>query len=187
MTKVNLITKYGLENEVNSLLENGYSVFKVRDVVRGKHQDIPELANISHMAIQRFKDSKIEKDLIELDDRGEDLSEVLRKEYLDATKTFLEQTEWLTIEAKALYEEAKQDGSIMDRAKIIKELRDNINQEQKIWEGKMNYGARQFKIADNISQKKVQNLNIFMIDLANNLCPECKRQILEKLKNIVSE
>jgi len=187
MSRANLITKFGLEKEVDTLLENGYSVYKISEIIQSQHQDNPELVNLSHMAVQRYRDSR-DKDKLELiNDKGEDVSDIIVEEFREANKHICEGIRSLIEEGKTLYKKTEDEGSLQDQIKAHKEKRDDLVQLLKTYESRIQYGVRQIKFVDQINQKKVQNLNIIMVDIANDLCPECKRQILEKLKNIVSE
>jgi len=184
MTKENKIVKHELESEVNDLLDNGYSVYKISDLIKNKYSDKKDLRNISPMSIQRYKDTRSKRELIDIESEGRDPTDIITKQFMNATEEFLDEVKFLTKESKLLYKEAKKEGTLIDRAKILKELRDNINQKQKIWESKMNYGTRQMRNLGDINQKKVQNLNVIMIDIANDLCPDCRMKALNKLAKL---
>ena len=64
MSKENKIIKYGLQEEVNTLLDQGFSYGEVVESVKAKHPDIIDLQDLSKMCIMRFKEIQ-EKELLE--------------------------------------------------------------------------------------------------------------------------
>ena len=188
MTKTNKIIKYGLQGEVNSLLNNGVSTYKIAEIIKNDHQDEPGLKSCSHMVVQRYKEIKEKNKLQEVSENPEkDLSEVIINDFRKANQEIINDIKRWSKKAEELYAEAEEDGSYNDRAKILKEVRDGLAQQLRAWESKVQYGARQIRHAGDINQKKIQNLNIVLVDIANDLCDDCKLKALKKLSEIASE
>ncbi len=188
MTRTNLIIKYGLEPEVDSLLENGYSTYSIRDVIRNNHSDEPELVKISHMAVQRYKERKDENQLIELDEKGEDLVDFVKRDYKETSDEIRKELNKWSTRLDKLYKKAEKDGSYSDLTKVIQQSNKNMMDKLKLSESKMFHLGKQIKNVGEINQKKIQNLNIIMIDIAeNDLCPECRERVLNKINKIYTK
>jgi len=184
MTKTNLIIKYNLQDEVDALLDNGYSTYSIKDVIRNNYSDKPELSKISHMAIQRYKETRSKNKLIELDESGEDLVEFLKEEYKNTTDQIKKELKKWSNRIDDLYKKAEQDGSYSDLAKVIQQANKTLMDQLKLSESKMFHLGKQVRNIGDINQKKVQNLNIIMVDIANDLCPDCRIKALNKLKGL---
>ena len=79
------------------------------------------------------------------------------EEFRKADDKILEELDYWIKEGKKLYEDVKKDGSYSDKSKIYKENVITLLQKLRAHESKVQHGTRQFKIAYNINQKKVQN------------------------------
>jgi len=184
MTKVNKIVKNKIESFVDPLLDNGYSVYTISDMIKDNYSDNPDLKNGSHMMVQRYKEHRDKSKLIEVDQSGEDMVEFVKQEYRDTVSSIRKEINKWKKRNDELYKKAETDGSISDVAKVIKQANDTLMNELKVSESKLDRLGRQIKSIGDINQKKVQNLNIIMIGLANKLCPECKKRILEELSKL---
>jgi len=187
MTKVNLIIKYKLQNEVNPLLDNGYSTYSIRDIIRKNHSDEPELAKISHMAVQRYKEIREKNKMIEADKSGKDLVEFIKDDYKDTTNNIKKELNKWSSRIDKLYKKAEKDGSYSDLAKVIQQANKTLMDQLKLSESKMFHLGKQIRNAGDINQKKVQNLNIIMVDIANDLCANCRVKALNKLQSLYNE
>jgi len=143
MSNVNKIIKYGIESEVDPLLDDGVSVYKIAEIISTNHQDNPELRNCSHMVPQRYKETREKDKINDIIEAGKDPTDVINKEFISKLNEIIERFKKWSDEAESLYEEAKTDGTLMERVKILKEIRDNIAQERKSLESLKQYGTRQ--------------------------------------------
>jgi hypothetical protein len=134
------------------------------------------------MSIERYKPLRSKKELMVLAEQGVNVSEFLSRQLLMETHEIMEKIRNLSDDASALYKEAKEDGSYKDRISILKELRENLNQQTKVLESRIQYGARQMRNNDDNHEKKYQTLNITLVQMADDLCDKCKQKILSKLK-----
>ena len=184
MPRVNKIIKYGLEKEVNPLLDEGYSSYKIAEVIKQTHPEEEELQNISHMSIERYIPTREKDKLMVLADQGVNVTEYLSKQLLMETHEIMSKIHNLCDEADKLYQEAKSDESstYKDKVSILKELRENLQQQTRVLESRIQYGARQMKHNNQNQEKKYQTLNITLVQMADDLCPKCKKKILEKLR-----
>jgi len=187
MARTNFIIKHGLESETDALLESGYSTYQTIDILKENHREIKGIDGKSHMVVQRYKDIRDKMKLEEIYESGEDPSDIIDKEVREGIRKIVERLEkWSNI-AEELYEEAKQDGTLLDRIKILKEIRDTISQERKSWESLKQYGTRQQINIGEMNKKKEQTFNIQLLSIAKDICPTCSKTILSRLSEFTEE
>ena len=160
---------------------------KIANVISRTHNDTRELQNISPMSIQRYKDAKSMDKIKELDAKGVNVTEVLLQQHLDSTTEILEELKYLSKESKQLYEDAKTDGSILDRTRVMKEIRDNLLGKVRVLESRVQHCARQIKQAKDNDDKKIQNLTINLIKISDNFCDSCKQKMLDNISVLSKE
>lgn len=54
MTKICKIIQYNLQDDVDRLLEEGRSTYKIAAIIRDHHPDNEDLKNISHSSVYRY-------------------------------------------------------------------------------------------------------------------------------------
>jgi len=191
MANVCKIVKYGLEPEVDPLLDNGISLAEIADKVVSNHPEIVDLQGLSSMAIMRYRDkrnrNKIEDDL----EDGNDPVDTFLKEYNEAIRKLMTKNEKWDDRVEQLWQECKDDASIVEKAKIIKEARDNREQSKKEWNALAKYGVRQTSNIYNINLKKEQNTKIMLLnwskEILDGLCSECKAKSRNKIMKLIEE
>lgn len=185
ITRENKIVKHNIQSFVNPLLEDGYSDEKIAKIIQVEFGDeIKDLRNISHMSVYRYRESKADNQIIELQQTGVNVTELLVQDLLKKTTDIIKDIEEITDKTKKLYKQAEEENaSFSDKVRILKELREGIGQKVSTLESRINYGTRRIETANTQGERKAQNLNVLIIQMADDLCDNCKRKILEKLKN----
>ena len=190
MTKENKIIKYGLEPEVDIMLDSGLSLNEICTTIKNNHSDIIDLQNLSSMSIMRYRDSKNKKAIEEQIDEGGDPVDTFLKEFNGAIRSLMQKNEKWDRRVEELWQECKDDASIIEKAKVIKEARDNREQSKKEWLALAQYGVRQTSNIYNINLKKEQNVKIMLLEWARDLCPVCKEKIFNEISkedNVIEE
>lgn len=182
MTKVNKIVKYNLEEEADTLLDQGVSLSMIADTIKSNHPDIIDLQGLSSMAIMRYRDSKDKDEILKDTEEGKDSVNTFLKEYNDAIRKLMKKNEKWDERVEDLWKGCKDDASIIEKAKIIKEARDNREQSKREWIALAQYGTRQTSNIYNINLKKEQNIKLMLLNWSKDLCPECRRKVSKILE-----
>ena len=191
MANVCKIIKYGLEPEVDPLLDQGISLDNIAEQVKSNHPEIIDLNGLSAMAIMRYRDKKdrdnIEEDIVD----GNDPVDTFLKEYGEAIRKLMKINEKWDDRVEQLWQDNKDDATVIEKAKIIKEARDNRDQSKKEWESLARYGTRQTSNIYNINLKKEQNTKIMLLnwskEILDGLCSECKAKSRDKIMKLIEE
>jgi len=181
MTKVNKIIKYELENEVDSLLENGVALHRIASIIKDNHPDIKDLQKISNMSIMRYRDTREKQKLEEVIADGGDPVDEFTNEFKSAVRDLVKKTDAIYDEALSILSEAKNSDNITDKLKALKEVRDSLETQRKNFISLQQYGQRQQSNIYNINMKKENNIKLMLLDYANQLCPKCRNKVSELL------
>jgi len=184
MAKENKVIKYGLESEVDMMLDQGMSLAEIATNIKQSHVDIIDLQDLSSMSIMRYRDSRDKENIINIEEEGGDSIDKFLKEYNNAIRSLMKKNEKWDERVEKLWQECKDDTSILEKVKIIKEARDNREQSKKEWMALAQYGVRQTSNIYNINLKKEQNVKIMLLEWAKDLCPICREK---KFKEISQE
>jgi len=179
--KENKIIKYGLEAEVDTMLDQDMSLADVASAIKLNHPDIEDLKDISSMSIMRYRNSRDQLNISEKIEEGKDPVSEFITEYRNAIKSLLDKSDTLYKESLELLEQAKQSESMPDKLKAVKEVRDNIEQERKAWVSLAQYGVRQTSNIFNINVKKEQNIKVMLLNWSKDLCPACRSKVSKYL------
>jgi hypothetical protein len=179
--KENKIIKYGLEAEVDSMLDQDMSLADTAEAVKMNHPEIEDLSDLSSMSIMRYRNSRDQLNMIKTDEEGGDSVGIFLKEFNSSIRELMRKNEKWDDRIEKLWQECKDDGTILDKVKIIKEARDNREQSKKEWTALAQYGVRQVSSITNINVKKEQNIKIMLLNWSKDLCPLCRSKVSKYL------
>jgi hypothetical protein len=179
MPKVNKIVQYGLEKEVSELVNAGFSQDEIASHLRQTHPEISDLTSLSAMSINRYlKTARVNEYLEEMED-GKDPEEALRAEFREKMYELEEQT----IEVyKIMRTELKKIANNADSIDVIRAAKDvltSMEQRRKNWSTLLEQAYRQFGTFGEAKQTNLIQVNNFMLDLSRELCPNCRKKVVE--------
>lgn len=178
MPKVNKIVQFGLEQEVDDMQNKGLSFKEIVDQLKFNHPEIIELNKLSMMSISRyFKDKQIKeysKGLL----NGEKPEDALRSEFREKMFEIEEQTIDLYRTAKKALMRLEKEGSNEQIIKMVRETSNLMDQRRRNWSTLIDQGYRQFGLFKEAEQHNYVQVNNLLINLSNELCPECKKKVV---------
>jgi len=174
MSKENKIIKYGYQDEVDTLLDNGYSTYKVAEFINSKADATKK---ISHMVVQRYKDSMKERDMEQMIDAGEDPAEIIISDFRKGIRTNIKKVDNAIGKATIILEKLENSEDTSLQLKAIDTLIKALDQEKKSWLSLVQNGTRQLKIYGDVNIKKEQNIKLLLLSWSKHLCPECRKKI----------
>jgi len=187
MTKVNKIVQYGLEQEVNNLVNAGFSQDEIASHLRQAHPDISDLSALSAMSINRYLKSAKIGEYLDTVEGGDDPEELLRAEFREKMYELEEQTlEIYKIMRTELKKVAKTADSI-DIIRAAKDVLTSMEQRRKNWSTFLEQAYRQFGYAKEAKQTNLIQINNFLVDISRELCPNCRKKIVDMILTRESE
>lgn len=189
MGRQNKIEKWGLQEEVQRLRDEGKSYKQIADAISGKYTEVKELKNISAMSIQRFFENANKEHMREIIEKEENPSEVIEKEFNDKMRNLMSETETLKEQTDELLNKAlKDDASVNDLTKIIKVQNRNLDQIRKNLVSLREFTDNRFyKPNQQIHVEKQINVKNLMLDISNLLCPKCRKKVHKALFDAYDE
>jgi hypothetical protein len=201
MSKINKIKEYGLESEVLDMKSKGLSQNDIANQLKLAHSDITDLQNISAMAVNRFlKDNAIDGYKGEII-AGNNPEDSLRAEFRDKMYELDDEVHEVLSDSKKLREEAN---IILDKAKASEDVQMQINalksvsdalkqnttsieQVRKNWSTFVEQAYRQFGYMDQGKKEVNIQYNTLLIDISKDLCPECRKNVVNEILKFESE
>ncbi len=184
MTRECKISKWNLEEEVQSLLDEGKSNYAIAQSIAEKYKDIPELSKVNKMTIGRYvsklDEKRIEGKLTEIKDPTsliqQEFDEKMRQNIIDA-----ESMNNLVMSYKNKIN--TDDLSTNDLSQMLKAWQTANDQMRKNLVSLREYTDHHIiKPTQNIIYKKEINIRNTLMDYARILCPECRSKVAEMLK-----
>jgi len=189
MSKQCKIKKWGLEEEVQSLLDEGKSNYAIAKHISEKYVDIPELAKVNKMTIGRYV-NKLDEEEIEdkleviKDPTGlitQEFNTRMRKNIIDA-----EEMNNLVMSYKNKLE--SDDLTTRDLKDMLKAWQTANDQMRKNLVSIREYTDHHIiKPTQNIIYKKEINIKNTLLDFARELCPECRKKVFSMLEDEKNE
>lgn len=179
--RVTKIEQYHLESEVNELLDDGYSVEKIANVISMNHPEIKDLQNLSHMSIQRYKNNRSKNEIITLYQSGdiENVTNHLIQELLDETNGIKDEIIDIRNKAYAIYN--KDESSDKDKLSALTVALKGIESQTKTLESRINSSTRKIQQSNTQGENKSKQYNVLMIQMGDKLCDKCKKKLIEEL------
>lgn len=185
--KENKIIIHKLQDEVESIREEN-GLIKSARILTQRYPDIE--GGISHMCIKRYEESRDKTALLNTIEAGRDPLEELNHQFRVAIKKNTRKLNKLVDTSNLILEQALKEGTISDKTRALKEVRDSLGQEIKNWTALRQYGVIQSKHIGDINFKKEQDIRVMIniwtdeiIKLRDALCEECRKKV--KLENII--
>jgi len=178
---ISKIIKYHMEDEAKQLKEMGYTNEEISDKLRENHPEIKELTKFSGMSVRRYFESDECKKIEEKVLKGEDPVSDFIKEYRDKLDTIEQRTSDLYEECKTILEDAKKDGSILDKLKAVDVTLKSLEQSRKNMVSLVQYGERQTNNFYSVNLKKEYHIRNLLLNFSEKLCPKCRNKIPELL------
>jgi hypothetical protein len=195
MTKVSILEELELQEEAYKLrYEDGYGWQEGAKVINTRHPEIVEKYGkpLSHMGFKRgvvaYEKSLIEQKM----EQGIDPIEDMSKEFREAIRKNNNKINKLVETADEILQDALRDGTVTEKTRALKEVRDSLAQEVKNWVALQQYGIRQATNIGSINLKKEENIKTLIInwtdqiiDIKEHLCEECKKRVDELLNDLI--
>lgn len=180
MPRQNKIIKYNLENEVLELAGNpSLSQDKIAEQIRYRHSDIKELQNLSAMSINRYLKSKAVSNASRELEEGKNPEDSLRAEFRERMYDLDDETHNLLQEAKLILKNSRNNENSDIQLKAVREVGRTIDQIRKNWYTFIEQGYRQFKPIVEAKEVNFININNLLIEMSKNLCPSCRKKVID--------
>lgn len=188
MARENKIVKYGLSDEVLRLRygKNNFGYAKIRDYIREKYYDIPELRDISIMSIKRFLESQNEEKVKKLMESG-DIEDEIKKEFDNKMRNLIADAEKLNrIAAEILDKARNENASFSEISKLMRAYKESNDQVRKDIISAREFMEREyFRPRQNVIERKEIKIQNFFLTVLPDLCPRCKSKIDKKLEELL--
>lgn len=179
MPKINKIVQYGLEKEVNELVNMGFSQDEIASHLRQTHPEITDLASLSAMSINRYlKNAKIDGYLDTID-KGDDPEELLRAEFRDKMYELEENTLEVYKIMRTELKKIALTGESSDIIRAAKDVLTSMEQRRKNWSTFLEQAYRQMGWAGEAKQTNMIQINNFLVDMSKELCPTCRKKVVD--------
>jgi len=191
MTKISKLEELNLQKEAKELRDAGNGWIKVTSILNNRHPEIQETYDepISFMGVKRgviaYEQQLMEKKI----EDGIDPIEGMEREFRDAIRKNNKKINKLIKTADKILEDAIKEGTISDKTRALKEVRDSLAQEVKNWIALQQYGIRQVGNIGSINLRKEQELHIHLdrwtdklIAHKKDFCRGCQK-IIDNLIN----
>jgi len=178
---ISKIIKYNLQDEAKQLKEMGYTNEEIARKLRENHPKIKGLSNFAGMSVGRFFESDEQKQIEEKVENGEDPVTDFIKEYRDKLDTIEQRTSDLYEDCKTILNEAKQDGTTLEKLKAVDITLKSLEQSRKNMVSLVQYGERQTNNFYNVNLKKEYHIKNLLLNFSEKLCPKCRSKIPELL------
>jgi len=178
IAKVNKIVQFGLERETDDLHGKGLSFKEIVDQLKYNHKDIPELNKLSMMAISRYFRDKQKKEYSKSLMNGEKPEDALRTEFREKMFEIEDETIELYKMAKETLKKLELEADNEKIIRAIKDIGNLMDQRRRNWSTLIDQGYRQFGIFKEAEQHNYIQVNNLLVNLSNELCPECKKKIV---------
>lgn len=192
MTKVSKLEEDGHLQEAKSLRDEGRGYIEIADTLNLKYYNGDR--HYSHMAIKRGLESLEKKSLDKAIDEGRDPIDEMTKEFREAIRKNNRKLNKLLKTADEILQDALAEGTITEKAKALKEVRDSLAQVVKNWIALQQYGIRQATNIGDISRRREQDIKILIINWTEQLmekkrqlCAKCKKEIDDLLEDLVKK
>ena len=188
MANVNKIVKYGLVDFVKSLKNEGLSDGEIARTIAEKYgSKYPELKNISRMSVARFFEALAREEVKEQLKSGKSEDEIIEEIYSEFRSKMLQLIRKMEERDKLideLLEEAKKEKDVRRLIEYLREQRQNIEQLRKNLVSLVQYAERQFKPIIQIDMHKEVKIKNMLLLFSKELCPECRKRVTQKLKEL---
>jgi len=180
---INKIIKYNLQDETFQLRDMGYSNEEIAEKLKNNHPEITDLKKFSGMSVGRFfKSDECKKIEEQVKNGGDPISDFI-KEYRDRINSVEQHTSDLYDECKKILDDAKKDGTILDKLKAVDMTLKSLEQSRKNMVSLVQYGERQTNNFYNVNLKKEYHIKNLLLNFSEKLCPKCRAKIPELLES----
>ncbi len=185
---VNKIVKYGLQDLVKSLKNEGKSDTEIARIISLQYGDkYPELKNLSRMSIARFFEALARDEVQEKLNAGKTEDEIIEEiynEFRQKMRAIIQKMEERDKIIDELLEEAKRKGETKEILEYLREQRQNIEQLRKNLVSLVQYAERQFKPVIQIDMHKEIKVKNLLLSFSKELCSECRKKVAKKILEV---
>jgi len=185
---VNKIVKYGLQDFVKSLKNEGKSDTEIARIISEQYGGkYPELKNLSRMSIARFFEALARDEVQEKLNAGKTEDEIIEEiynEFRRKMRAIIQKMEERDKIIDELLEEAKRKGETKEILEYLREQRQNIEQLRKNLVSLVQYAERQFKPVIQIDMHKEIKVKNLLLSFSKELCPECRKKVAKKILEV---
>jgi len=183
------IEKYDLGPEIIDLYENkNYGYEKVANMISAKYSDIPELADISHMAIKRHiektKEISMTKDLY----NQVNIDKKFESEYDKQLQELIDDTQTLKTMAIGEIEKAQKENNYTysDISKLFRSYKESLEQLRRGLITLREFKTRDYdKPREKITIKQEIKIQNFFTELIPDLCDRCQNKVNKKVAELL--
>jgi hypothetical protein len=183
--KEHKIIKYNLQDEVKQLQSQGMAYQEIASTLKSNHPEIPDLSNLSAMAIQRYIKQKNENEVIEGVEQGKNPVSDFIVEYRQSMKDIIDKTDSLYEESMAILESVKQTEDNVLKMQAVSTAIRNLDLMRKNHESLVQNSNSKINTINNVNLKKEIHVKNLLVGFTSNLCPSCKLRIAELLEKEV--
>lgn len=180
---VSKIEKNNLGDEVHSLRDQGLGYQDIANIVSKNHKQV----SLSHMAIKRYLErDKLERAIKNIDE-GNDSWGDLRADFRQKMYDLDDETREIYVVMKKALNAIIKEGNNFTTIKAAKDTLAALEQKKKNWIDLIQWGISEFKPTDKANQINMVKVNNLFVELSSNLCPACRKQVVDIILNTEDE
>jgi len=189
MTKQCKIKKWGLEDEVKSMLDEGKSNYAIAKHISEKYSDVPELAKVNKMTVGRYVNKLDENRLEGKLEKIKDPTQVVQQEFNQRMRQNILDAEAMNNLVMEYKNKINSDDlDTKDLSQMLKAWQTANDQMRKNLVSIREYTDHHIiKPTQNIIYKKEVNIRNTLLDYARQLCPDCRKKVFKMLEEESNE
>jgi len=186
MTKINKIIEYGYNEEVDTLLDQGFSRKEIAQTINLNHDN-----KISHMSVQRYTEYREKEKINDMIDEGNDPGDIIIGDFRTGIRKNIKIADKVLNKSLDILKKVENSEDPLIQLRTVETVLKAVEQQKKGWTSLVQNGVRQMKFYGDVNIKKEQNIRILLLswsrEILKGLCPKCKSKSKEKIFEIIEK